>query len=425
MAIALAPQQTAKNVGLFAQASGGKQVRLRRDEFSLESGAASSFDVLNGLVTRLEQLRWQYDLTTFTLPSMVRRRAGNCLGLSCLYGALLESYGIPVGYELVVGPKGFQRHYEVQVLEELMSGRVFPFDRPLMPERALDSNRLLFCTLEHPRLVLGSDRFECTVLRKQNPSTIAGESVRPLSYEQLMGYVLGERAHQAMRSGDLELSSNLLKQTLDIDPENRSARTMRVDLCLQTFDDPGYDVACDRFMELNLCDSLFHLDRYYIVSNVLELTAGLRMNPTDMRLWFLRHVVEEQDAPTQRANFAVAAQCIARSEILNLGNFYAQYAYLLSRLFPKDAAALIQRSCDAQTNRFEHYLALALLGRRGAIPKLQSRYKPKTPFQELQLAFALSVQGDSQMLEGLKQQFSQSQLFHECVAMLKEQWQCS
>src|SRR3989344_123702 len=397
--------------------------------------ASRAFDAANGLTRFLLAKGWRYDLRTYQLFRMFKKKTGNCLGLSCLYGALLQAKGFQPEYELVVGPNGYQRRIEQGVLDRLLSGGVFPFDEPLLPERQMQGGDLLhFCTLEHPRLVLDGQRFETTTLAEQEPSTITGESVRSLSYQALTGLVYYEQANAACngKRPDFTLGQQLLQEAIACDPENREALSEKVTIPLHAFEDDEYAASQGAYAEIGGNDSQYFLQRYYLFGDEADLDRGLEKNPTDMRLWVLKHVVLEQDIRNQRANIAVAAQCIARSEILNLGDFYAQHAALLGKLFPEDAISLLGSSRNASTDPFGFYLALVALSGKQKVSTLYinrllnvmgEKYRPSSPFQEARLFFHLkSHPRYSDRWDSLCCQFGNRRTFQDTVAGLEQQW---
>ena len=396
--------------------------------------SSRAFDAANELAKFLLSKGWRYDLRTYQLPRMFKRKAGNCLGLSHLYGALLQAKGFQPEYELVVGPNGYQRRHEQTVLQRLLSGEVFSFDEPLLPERQMEGSDLLhFCTLEHPRLVLDGKRFETTTLAEQEPSTVTGEAIRPLSYQALTGLVLYEQANADCngKSPDFDLGQRLLQQAVECDPENREVLSEQATIALHMFRDDEYASSQNAYAAVEGNDSQYFLQRYYLLGDEADLDRGLEKNPTDMRLWVLRHVVLEQDIRTQRANFAVAAQCIARSEILNLGDFYAQHAVLFGKLFPDDAVPLLEFSRNAGTNPFEFHLALLALckkkEKKGIYQRLLhdtfKKYPPKSPLQAVRLLFhARSVPAYAEQWQSLQDQFGRYRTFQSTVAALEHQW---
>lgn len=404
----------------------------------MPSLSADAFVAANTVTRFLLAQKWRYHPNVYSLPEMVERRAGNCLGLSCLYGALLEARGLQPTYELVVGPKAFHRRDEQVILDHLLGGHVFSFESPLLPERAVRGCELLhFCTLEHPRLVLEGKRFETTTLAEQEPSEITAESVRVINYQQLVSMVLYERAHglcDGLRP-DLALAQRLLERAHGLDPQNAELVYEQSTIALQQFDDESFDRAFATYTSKEETHSQYYLQRHYLSGSVEDLDRGLVGNPTDMRLWTLRHVVFEQDQSTQRANFAVVAQCVARSEFMNLGTFYAQHAYLLAKLFPNDAVSLLKRSRDAGTNPFVYHLALVGLGLSKKVrwsgkdtlddhlaPLLQE-LAPTTPWQETRLAWITRNHPECRgRWDSVVQQYGGRRTFRDTVAILEHCW---
>jgi hypothetical protein len=245
----------------------------------------------------------------------------------------------------------------------MLFGQAFPFHSPLLPERPTRGEKLSFATLEHPRLILDGKRFETTILQEQGPSEVRGEHVRYLnSYENLAGLVCYERAHGARIGYDFAQAKKFHGQAFELDPENRELLVEQAEIALETFDDDLFFQARNSYACLEADHSKYRLQKYLMFGDVADLDLALRANPTNMLAWTQKNVVLEKDAGNQRFNFAIAAQCVARSEALCLGDFYAVHAAELVKLFPTHAVMLVKRSRDSLTDVFHHNLALALIG---------------------------------------------------------------
>ncbi|MSU60600.1 MAG: hypothetical protein EXS52_01640 [Candidatus Staskawiczbacteria bacterium] len=423
--------------GLFDEACGTatqQQIILKLCR-EVEKLPAEPFSAGNAITHSLLEKGWRYGLHTYCLKDMLSLRAGNCLGLSALYGALLTARGFQPEYELVIGPQSYQSRDEQELLEHLLSGQAFSFHSPVLPERQEGGEKLLFCTQEHPRLVLGGELFETTALQQQGPSDIRGQRVRKLNYTGLMGLVYYERAHQALIN-DARTASRLLAQARKMDPDNHGVFAEETDLSLASFDDDLFDRASKQLRDSDQKDSKNWLQKYCLFGVMSDLEKALGANPTDMCAWPMKHVLCEGDVPNQRANFAVAAQCIARSEILNLGNYYATYAARGAKLFPDHVVSLVKKSRDKSTNPFGHHLALALLGScRGVVWKgrdkphdhlaeLNKRSSAFTPFQRTLLLYAAKrlSEGNGAWEKHLGQ-FGERKTFKATVDLMDRQWQ--
>lgn len=382
----------------------------------------STFAAANKITDQLLKKGWWYQSNVYCLQDMLRRKAGNCLGLSCFFGAVLESNGFEPKYELITGPKGFQQKDEESILNRLVEGEYFSFDQPLMPERPTEGEKLYFATLEHPRLVLDGEAFETTTLEHQGPSTITGENIRPLQRDELLGSVLFERGHQARvgSRSNFTLSKELLLATLERDPKNQDVYTGLAQIACNFFDDDSYEQACNAYLAVEGNYSEFFLERYLMLGNPEDLDRVLGKNPTNMIAWWIKNVVLEKDLRTKRANCAVAAQCIARSEVLDLGDTYSIYAYMLQDLFPDDAFSLIKGALSKKTNRFSYGIALAMLGDRGLLGRIQ----PQSPLEEVRLAFAFKYLDEGETpWKDVCNKFGESQIFQRVASSLERQWE--
>ncbi|MEN9653967.1 MAG: hypothetical protein RL235_79 [Chlamydiota bacterium] len=424
------------NFGLFDEASGFGGLRgllpiIRR----VDNLPPDSFEAANTVTDRLLDGGWKYSLGMYRLHDMLKKKAGNCLGLSCLYGALLQDRGFEPEYELVIGPKGYQSIDEQELLDHMLCGHAFPYHAPVLPERPVGGEKLLFTTLEHPRLVLDDQRFETTALSAQHPSQIKGERIRKLDYRELTGLVFYERAHAARMVGDYEQASQLLDRALQWDPQNNGIHAEKAEAALSVFDDEAFDKACQKHAESKVNDSKYWLYCYLLLGDVDGLERALVANPTDMRVWPIKHVNRERDVADMRANLAIAAQSIARSEILNLGSFYAAYAAFLAKVFPKHAVALVSKSQDRGTDAFEHHLALALLGSckevkwdrrdkpRDHLAKLTDKSSFLSPFQMTRVLFTANrLSACNGEWEDHQSRFGDRRTFKAAMSCMSSQW---
>lgn len=379
------------------------------------------FQTANKITDRLLQMGWDYGIDGYRLNDMLRRKVGNCLGLSCLYGSILVENGFSPEYELVVGPKGYQRETEIDLLECLLRGDYFSFDQPVMPEKAEDFQHLEFATLMHPRLKFDGDIFETTTLNYQEPSTIEGESIRILSEDQLLALVLFERGYQERIDlrPDFDRAKKLLLESLKKDPQNRMAWAELAKIAWDSFDDRLFFQARNGFLSAEDNDSQYLLERYWLLGNVEDLDRALFCNSTNMIAWWQKNVALEKDLRTQRVNCAVAAQCVARSGVLDLGNFYSTNAHLLALLFPNDALNLVAGSLSKKTRRFDYQIALAMLG----LPEMLDDLSPSSPIELARLAFAQKIlRKESNAWMFVSRRFGDSKIFQSVASLLERQW---
>ena len=393
------------------------------------------FEAANAITVHLLEKGWSYGLEKYRLKDMLSCKAGNCLGLSCLYGAILGAKGFAPSYELVVGPKAFQGRDEQDLLTHLMCGHAFPFHAPLLPERSAPGEKLLFSTMEHPRLILGGKRFETTVLERQRPSQIKGEWVRQLDFKALTGLVCYESSHGARIRHDYEKASEFHKQALELDPDNREIFVERAELAWHMLDDRSFMQAAKEYVDSKANHSKYWLAKYMFFGDLADLDLALLGNPTDMRAWPLKNVICERDAGSQRANLAVAAQCIARSEILNLGDFYAVYSAMLAKLFPNIAVSVVKSSRNSKTDCIDYHLAMALLGSCKGV-KWTSKSRPHehlaslmqcfsflSPLHKTRVLFAATrLSKCSAEWKSHCKKFAGSKIFQNTLSLLEKQW---
>lgn len=270
-------------------------------------------------------LGFAYDDEVFQLGEMCNRRRGNCLGLTCLIGAVLLDRGTPVTFEAVVTPHDAAYRDELRYFDELTHGDYFDFEQPALPEADATDPLFRFMSVIHPRLVLGDARLETTSLDDIEDPFHAheGEAIWPLDYRELMSCVLVDRAKLAADRGEsVGLACELTEQALALWRQNREAWSYRYRLALSIFDDDAADEAARRYLELHGSDSLFHSTAFVMTGDDHHLEAALANYRCELAAFYEHSVLRERDTSEARFNFAIAASCAANSEIVSLGDFY-------------------------------------------------------------------------------------------------------
>lgn len=77
---------------------------------------------------------FEYNDYVFKAQDVLQKKQGNCLGLSCLVGALLEQRGFCPKYEIVLNPRDQVYKEENRFFEELERGEYFDYEAPELPE---------------------------------------------------------------------------------------------------------------------------------------------------------------------------------------------------------------------------------------------------------------------------------------------------
>jgi len=302
------------------------------------------------------------EATAFALPDMLERRAGNCLGLTLLIGAVLIDRGHEVEFMVRLDP-----------LDDVHDAGLEHFARLHDPTRGVDVDSRLpeahdraarhrFVPVEHASIVLpgaGGDRpFEATNLvdLEVPPGWVpAAESIRRVGFAQLAATVWCERAKALVRTnpGDAAIWRQVLTlvlRGLRGDPGNREAWT-EVWQAARVLSRPALAAAAmARHASAGGDDSLFWFTRYRMTSDEACLDRALALLPAYAEAYLEKHVVlplsrrASQDTLDDvidelRRRLAISAWLFATSEVLELESLYRRHAALVTRLFSAEELA--------------------------------------------------------------------------------------
>ncbi|PIR44769.1 MAG: hypothetical protein COV10_02700 [Candidatus Vogelbacteria bacterium CG10_big_fil_rev_8_21_14_0_10_51_16] len=285
---------------------------------------------------RLISSGFVYDHRTFELGEMLAKKNGNCLGYALLMGSVLEMAGTPVGYELITNPKDAVYEYELDLFQQLQRGEHFEFDRPVLPE-ADDIPTTPFCRfvpLEHPTLVLGSERarFETTSLDEEGENPVwAPDAERSIdvTFSELASNVLVDKVKVSVDLSSQPDWATMRKQievALGLYPGNREAWHYLWQVNKEQGDFDGMRHALRRYEEIGGDDSRYYFGLYLMGADENVLDKALERCPAYMPAYVAKYVELAENPRDAKFSLAVAAWCIANSGILSLEKFYRGYA---------------------------------------------------------------------------------------------------
>jgi hypothetical protein len=304
------------------------------------------------------------DATAFTLPDMLARRAGNCLGLTLLIGAVLIDRGHDVAFVVRLDP-----------LDDVHDAGLAYFARLHDPIRGVDSDsrlpeardraaRYRFVPVEHASIVLpgtGGERpFEATnLIDLEVPPgwAPAAESLRRLGFVQLASTVWCERAKALIRTNtDAATWRQALRLTLRGlrgDPGNRQAWT-EVWQAARALGRPALAAtAMTRHTSTGGDDSLFWFTRYRMTGEEACLDRALTRLPAYAEAYLEKHVVRPMsrgvfdDALDElRRRLVISAWLFATSEVLELAALYRRHAAHVTHAFSADELVAVLASFD-------------------------------------------------------------------------------
>jgi len=295
------------------------------------------------------------DATAFALPDMLEQRAGNCLGLTLLIGAVLLDRGHEVDFVVRLDP-----------LDDVHDAGQEYFARLHDPVRGVDSDsrlpeardraaRYRFVPVEHASIMLpgaGGDRpFEATNLvdLEVPPGWApAAEKIRRIGFAQLASTVWCERAKALIRANPDDAATwrqalGFALRALRGDPGNREAWT-EVWQAARALGRPELAAAAmARHADAGGDDSLFWFTRYRMTGDEACVDRALARLPAYAEAYLEKHVVlpmsrgaGDDDLDEVRRRLVIAAWLFATSEVLDLESLYRRHAAHVAHAFSAD-----------------------------------------------------------------------------------------
>jgi hypothetical protein len=278
------------------------------------------------------------DAAAFTLPDMLARRGGNCLGLTLLVGALLIDRGHDVEFVVRLDPLDDVHDAGVEYFARLCDG--IDGDSRL-PEASDRSAQGRFIPVEHASIELAGDQpFEATNLTDlEVPPGWApvAEVSRRVGFATLAATVIGERAKLAEDPREMLA---LALRALRADPGNREpwVEVWRAAAALGR--SMLADEAVARYIATAGDDSLYYFTRYRMRGDPTDLDRALARLPSYAEAYAERHAHGGDDHEVRR-HLAIAAWLAAGSEILDLERFYRDRAAAYASVFSAEELALL------------------------------------------------------------------------------------
>lgn len=367
-------ERSTSNFDTFQTVSGAsdEEVQRLRGVFKdLKNLPPVAYEAGKAIKDRLVDEGFEYDDRYFKLQDVARDKKANCLGLTLLYGAILQDHGVEAKYQMLLNPHDDTFRADQKMFNDLYTGMYFSYDEiPELPTTQADFPTFRFVPLEHPRLVLGGKIFETTILTKDEPEKpIDAEVVKDVTYQQVASNVyvdmvrtalgqdteLSAKAHSRKKGGIQTIDSEKYRKMKDwcekaltMWPENREAleELRTIDLILG--DVEGAQDALERYKAVGSQDSRYLFNLYTSTGDKKYLDAALEKfehpkpgEPKEMDhilAFFEKHVVLNNNLMDARFNFAVVAWCISNSAALKLFEFYKANRELLVKLYGKEQA---------------------------------------------------------------------------------------
>jgi len=323
---------------------------------------AEAFDAAVRVKRVLAARGFRDDATGFALPDMLARRAGNCLGLTLLVGAVLIDRGHEVEFAVRLDPFDDVHDAGVEYYRRLHDPRRGVDGDSRLPEARDRAAQFRFVPVEHSSIVLvttGGDRaFEATNLvdLEVPPGWApAAEAVRRIDFGGLSAAVWCERAKAMAR--EAASAPERWREVLQLalrgvrgDRGNREAWTE----VWQAARALGREALAATAMARHGAagdDSLFWFTRYRMTGDEACLDRALERLAEYADAYIEKHAVlpaarglDDDAVDEVRRRFAIGAWLVARSEVLDLEALYRRHAELVSRLYGADELAALLAS---------------------------------------------------------------------------------
>jgi hypothetical protein len=318
----------------FAEVSGGGDAEAARALVGIDH-TGDALAVAHRLRRRLVDLGCRYDPLAFRLDDILARRAGNCLGLTLLFGCALSEWGHDPIVVLRVNPfddvhVAGEEHF--RTLTDHATG-VDADSR--LPEAGDVTSRFRFVPVEHAALVLSDANgvetpFELTSLAGDPAWAPEAEVVKRVPFADFLSVVLSERAKVAIREAAFAGAVDLARAAHAAWPDNREAlaEAWRAAKVLRR-EELASELAA-RYVAAGGDDSLYAMTRFRMTGDTVWLDRALARFPSYADAYFEKHVSlaleGESERDAIRRHVVVTAWMVAESEVLDLARFYRDRA---------------------------------------------------------------------------------------------------
>lgn len=356
---------------------------------NLDSGHEQAMDQIFQL---LKKNGFEYDENYFTAQDVLKKRKGNCSGLTALVGSILEQKGFKPKYEIVVNPKDVIFETEQKLFDEFYKGNIeslADYNNPKLPIKQEICPDFRFTPLEHPVIILENKKFDFTDLDAEHleQTNYDSEHQASVDFHQLTSTILIDKIRQKFYEiTDYQDAKNKILKALEIWPDNREAYITLRDLAFNSFDDKLLEFAEKKYKSYadKANDSHYFYHLYEIAKEQKYLDKALELCPSNISVFIEKNKLlsnsnDEFDKKDAKFNFAVIAHCIKQSGVLNLEDFYMNNAKVLGDLYGQDKILKILKKFKKP--KLIYYTALYDLDKN--IKHLQTAIDKKLLFKEL------------------------------------------
>lgn len=296
--------------------------------------------------SQLRKLGFHYDDHVFKLGDMLKKKSGNCLGLTLLVGAILAYHGVEADYQVILNPRDsvdeadaemFDRLFddkpETRLIDQqnpdLFSLREWQDDLKDSPDR---NHR--FVSLEHPSLSFGDKSLELTNLEDEAVHADwfpKYDRKTKLSYEQLASCVLTEeikRLTDLANPTEAEYGKvvGIFRRAIKAWPENREAYSILAMYAAKYGDMTLAQECADKYEKIGGNDSRYFLTLYTLTSDPQYAEKAFWKDTHNLNAFYEHKISTAKDNLSKRRYLAIASWMAAFSSFVDLEDFYEHLA---------------------------------------------------------------------------------------------------
>jgi len=310
----------------------------------------NSREALSFIRETLINLGFEYNNKVYGLEDVISQKKGNCLGLSILFGTILQDQGFNVSYEIAVNPKDAHYKNDIEQFDKAIHGDLFSYNQlPDLPNEKAPEPQGWFTPLEHPILIVDGVYYETTSLIDDNnldgTHSYESESRRPATYRNLLGSSISAKAIEELpnEGGDISRGLELVKKGLQFWPNDRQSWLLLYDLAEHNFDDELHEAAKKQFVSIDGNDSLYNFSLYQITDDEQYLDQALKQYPAFISAFIKKRIKlplkSEQEKREAMFDFTVASICVANSIEIDLESFYLSHINTIAAIFGSEYAS--------------------------------------------------------------------------------------
>jgi len=295
-------------------------------------------ETLLAITDFLRKEKFTFDETSLVLHDVLKNKSGNCLSLSLLVGALLETQGKVAESKILIHLLDHVSENDKRLFRDLYSGGAISYDNPQLPNfdeqptTDLQDNR--FVLQDHPIIILNGIPLDTTMatLKDELNPLIETRSETSLKYslEELNSFLYSDRAkginkrlHDSVEKNEKDLVDlyALIQESLALVPNNRDALQLLWQYGEFTKDNKLKKEAVEKLKQINTDDSDLNYRLWLVTGEVSYLNKSLEKFPENIRAFIDKKVFLEKDPKEARANLAIVLWCVYYSKALSLKDY--------------------------------------------------------------------------------------------------------